>query len=77
MRKEIRNPVDRGHAWVNLGYAGFVGTVSAMNEKQIAICEMGGRGEGQSDGKPMAQLLREMMENAGPIERPVEILRRG
>ena len=68
---------DRGHAWVNVGYAGFVGTVTAMNEKHIAIGEMGGRGEGQWDGKPMAQLLREVMEQAGTLEEAVEILRRG
>ena len=68
---------DRGHAWVNVGYAGFVGTVTAMNEKQIAIGEMGGRGEGQWDGKPMAQLLREVMEKAGTLDEAVEILRRG
>lgn len=68
---------DEGHAWVNLGYAGFLGTVTAMNEKQIAIGEMGGKGEGHWDGKPMAQLLREVMEQAGTIEEAVEILRRG
>ena len=37
---------DQGHAWVNVGYAGFVGSVTAMNEKKVAIGEMGGRGEG-------------------------------
>jgi hypothetical protein len=68
---------DRGHAWVNIGYAGFIGSVTAMNEKQIAIGEMGGRGEGQWDGKPMAQLVREVMEQAGTLDEAVEILRRG
>ena len=38
---------DQGNAWVNVSYAGFVGSVTAMNEKHIAIGEMGGRGEGQ------------------------------
>ena len=55
---------DIGNAWVNVGYCGFIGTVTAMNEKGISIGEMGGRGEGQWDGKPMAQLLREVMEKA-------------
>jgi hypothetical protein len=68
---------DRGHAWVNIGYAGFIGSVTAMNEKQIAIGEMGGRGEGQWNGKPMAQLVREVMEQAGTLDEAVEILRRG
>lgn len=68
---------DEGNAWVNVGYAGFVGTVTAMNEKQIAIGEMGGRGEGNWDGKPMAQLMREVMERADTIDEAVEIMRKG
>ena len=68
---------DEGHAWVNIGYAGFVGTVTAMNEKQISIGEMGGRGEGNWDGKPMAQLLREIMEKAATLDEAVAIMRQG
>jgi hypothetical protein len=68
---------DRGHAWVNVGYAGFIGTVTAMNEKKVAIGEMGGRGEGNWDGKPMAQLLREVMEKASTLDEAVDILRKG
>lgn len=68
---------DYGFAWVNVGYAGFIGTVTAMNEKKISIGEMGGRGEGQWDGKPMAQLLREVMEKASTLDEAVGILRRG
>ncbi len=66
---------DQGHAWVNLGYAGFIGSVTAMNEKHIAIGEMGGRGEGNWDGKPMAQLMREVMEKCSTIEEAVELMR--
>lgn len=65
---------DEGNAWVNVGYAGFIGSVTAMNEKQIAIGEMGGRGEGNWDGKPMAQLMREVMEHAATIEEAVAIM---
>jgi hypothetical protein len=68
---------DEGHAWVNVSYAGFVGSVTAMNAKHISIGEMGGRGEGNWDGKPMAQLLREVMEKAETLEEAVEIMRRG
>ena len=59
---------DQGHAWVNISYAGFIGSVTAMNAKHISIGEMGGRGEGQWDGKPMAQLIREVMEKAGTLD---------
>jgi hypothetical protein len=68
---------DQGNAWVNVSYAGFVGSVTAMNEKHVAIGEMGGRGEGDWDGKPMAQLVREVMEKAGTLDEAVAILRRG
>ena len=37
---------------------------------------MGGRGEGNWDGKPMAQLVREVMENADTLEEAVEIMRK-
>lgn len=68
---------DQGNAWVNVGYAGFVGSVTAMNEKHISIGEMGGRGEGNWDGKPMAQLVREVMEKANTLEEAVAIMRKG
>jgi hypothetical protein len=64
-----------GNAWVNISYAGFTGSVTAMNAKHISIGEMGGRGEGSWDGKPMAQLVREVMEKASTLEEAVEIMR--
>jgi len=68
---------DQGNAWVNITYAGFVGSVTAMNDKHLAIGEMGGRGEGHWDGKPMAQLVREVMEKASTLDQAVEIMRQG
>jgi outer membrane lipoprotein-sorting protein len=68
---------DRGNAWVNVGYAGFIGSVTAMNEKHVAMGEMGGRGQGDWDGKPMAELVREVMEKANTLDEAVEIMRKG
>jgi outer membrane lipoprotein-sorting protein len=68
---------DKGNAWVNVGYAGFVGSVTAMNEKHVAMGEMGGKGQGDWDGKPMAELVREVMEKANTLEEAVEIMRKG
>ncbi len=68
---------DVGNAWANVSYAGFVGSVTAMNAQQVAIGEMGGRGEGKWDGKPMAQLLREVMEKANTLDEALAILKRG
>jgi hypothetical protein len=66
---------DVGNAWVNVGYCGFVGSVTAMNEKGISIGEMGGRGEGKWNGKPMAQLVREVMEKTSTLEEAVNLMR--
>ena len=63
------------HAWMSLGYAGFVGTVTAMNEKGLAIGEMGGRGEGHWDGVPMSLLLRDVMERAATVEEGLALMR--
>jgi len=62
---------------VNISYAGFVGSVTAMNEQHVAIGEMGGGGEGHWDGKPMAQLVRQCMEQASTLDEAVTILKRG
>lgn len=63
------------HAWMSLGYAGFVGTVTAMNEKGLAIGEMGGKGEGLWDGMPMSLLMRDIMERAATVEEAIAIFR--
>ena len=73
----VHQPDDGRHAWVNVSYAGFVGSVTAMNEKQISVGEMGGGGYGNWDGKPMAQLVREVMEKADTLDEAVEIMRKG
>ena len=65
-----------GHyTWMSLGYAGFIGTVTAMNERGLAIGEMGGRGEGQWDGTPMSLLLRDVMERAANVDEALDIMR--
>lgn len=67
---------DKGNAWVNISYAGFTGSVTAMNEKQLCIGEMGGKGEGSWDGKPMAQLVREVMEKCSTVDEAIDFMRR-
>ena len=62
------------NAWMSAGYAGFLGTVTAMNERGLAVGEMGGRGEGHWDGVPMSFLLRDIMERAATVEEALKIL---
>ncbi len=50
--------------FVNVTYAGFVGSVTGMNAERISIGEMGGRGMGHWDGVPMAFLVRMVLEEA-------------
>jgi hypothetical protein len=55
-------------AFVNVGYAAFIGCVSGMNAKSISLGEMGGRGEGQWDGVPMATLMRRALEECDSLD---------
>lgn len=54
--------------FVNVGYAGFVGSVSGMNAQKISLGEMGGHGEGQWDGVPMATLMRRALEECDSLD---------
>ena len=55
-------------AFANVGYAGFIGSVSGMNTRQISWGEMGGRGESQWDGVPMATLMRRALEECETLD---------
>ena len=65
-----------GIPWISVGYAGFLGTVTAMNTKGVAIGELGGGGEGKWDGMPMNFLMREVAERAGTVEEALELMRK-
>lgn len=57
-----------GHAFLNVGYAGFLGCVTGMNDQQISLGEMGGGGRGEWDGVPMATLMRRALEECSTLE---------
>jgi len=61
--------------FVNVGYAGFIGSVSGMNAEKISLGEMGGKGEGQWDGVPMATLMRRGLEECSSLEQVKELFR--
>ena len=54
--------------FANIGYAGFIGSVSGMNAEKISLGEMGGKGQGQWNGVPMATLMRRAMEECDSLE---------
>lgn len=61
--------------FVNVTYAGFIGSVTGMNAEGISIGEMGGGGLGHWDGTPMALLMREALESAHDLDQAVATFR--
>lgn len=64
-----------GIPFVNVTYAGFVGSVTGMNARQVSIGEMGGGGIGHWEGVPMAWLIREALERAETLDEAIRIFR--
>lgn len=63
--------------WVNVTYAGFIGSVTGMNAEQISVGEMGGGGLGHWEGRPMALLVREALETSKSLDDAVATFRDG
>ena len=63
------------NTFVNVSYAGFIGSVTGMNEKQVAVGEMGGRGNDLWDGMPMPMLFRKVLEEADTLQQAVNIFK--
>lgn len=59
---------EEGIPFMNITYAGFVGAVTGMNLKKIAIGEIGGKGYGHWNGMPMAFLLRTILQSASNLD---------
>ena len=59
--------------FANVGYAGFIGSVSGMNAEGISLGEMGGKGEGQWDGVPMATLMRRALEECETLDDVIKL----
>ena len=66
---------DGSYAFANIGFAGFIGSVTGMNEHQVTFGEMGGGGKGDWDGMPMAFLMREGLERAKTLDEALSIFR--
>ena len=61
--------------FVNVTYAGFIGSVTGMNNRQVSIGEMGGSGQGKWAGSPMAFLVRRVLEEANTLDEAVAIFK--
>ncbi|MBI3922396.1 MAG: hypothetical protein HY318_13325 [Armatimonadetes bacterium] len=70
---------ERGHAFVNVGWLGFIGCVSGMNDEGIAVSEIGdsfGEEHETLVGEPMPFLLRDVLERAASLKGGVRIIRK-
>ncbi|WP_010586852.1 C45 family autoproteolytic acyltransferase/hydolase [Schlesneria paludicola] len=63
--------------WVNVSYAGFIGSVTGMNAEHISVGEMGGKGLGHWNGRPMALLVRDALETAKSLDEAIATFRDG
>ncbi|MGE3817941.1 MAG: C45 family autoproteolytic acyltransferase/hydrolase [Isosphaeraceae bacterium] len=61
--------------FVNVTYAGFIGSVTGMNAERVSIGEMGGAGLGHWEGVPMALLVRMALEEARSLDEAVAVFR--
>ena len=58
------------------GFAGFLGCVTGLNDKQLALGEMGMGGLEDWDGLPMAYLLRQALEECNTLEQALSFMKR-
>ena len=70
----VAEPAD-GIPFVNVTYAGFIGSVTGMNAQHVSIGEMGGGGYGHWNGVPMAVLVRQVLESAENLQAAVALFR--
>lgn len=61
--------------FVNVTYAGFIGSVTGMNAEHVSIGEMGGGGLGHWNGMPMSFLVREALERGRTLDEVLTIFR--
>ncbi len=57
-------------------FTGFIGCVTGMNDKQLAIGEMGMEGLGDWDGVPMAFMLRAILEECDTLSQMINYMKR-
>ena len=71
----VHEPEDGLQKWMNVSFAGFVGSVTGMNAAQISIGEMGGSGVGYWDGVPMSFLIRDALERSSTLQEALAVFK--
>ncbi len=68
----------RGPAYVNIGWCGFVGMITGMNEKRVCMSEIGDdfdKAVQTYQGEPMPFVMRDVVSRATTLEQGVKIVR--
>lgn len=64
------------HAFVNIGWAGFIGVLTGVNDAQISIGQIGAETEDDSfRGEPMVFLMRRVLETAETLDAAATLVR--
>ncbi|MBI3333790.1 MAG: hypothetical protein HYZ93_06855 [Candidatus Omnitrophica bacterium] len=73
----VHHPAGK-RSFVSMGWLGFVGVVSGINDQGISIGEIGAKTvDGGLDGIPMPFLLRRVLEEAQDLKQAVSIVEEG
>ena len=73
----VHKPADH-NAFVNIGWLGFIGVVSGMNDKQIALSQIGEHFSDEVEtlaGEPMPLLMRRVLEEASDLDAAIGIFK--
>ncbi len=63
------------HAFINVGWAGFIGILSGVNDATLSIGQVGAETtDATFGGEPMAFLIRRALEQADGVEQAAEII---
>ncbi|HOX37584.1 MAG TPA: C45 family autoproteolytic acyltransferase/hydrolase [Candidatus Brocadiia bacterium] len=74
----VCKPTDKGYAHCYLGWLGFIGCLTGMNEKRISVSEMGsGCRDEAENGMPMIFMLRKVMEEASTLKEAEDVFVKG
>lgn len=71
----IQRPIG-ANTTMTAGFAGFIGAVTGLNDKGLAVGQIGVNGVGDWDGRPMTIMLKQILETSDNLEEMVNYLRR-
>ncbi len=63
-------------AFINVGWAGFIGVLTGINERGISIGQVGAESaDVTDDGEPMVFLMRRVLEHAADLDHAADLIR--